>query len=669
LSESATDQKRDQQTEVCATCRAACPVHTDTRAYTELISQGRYEEAFEKIRQFNPFPTVCGLICHHPCEQECRRQFVDQPVALRNLKRFAVEQSLTWRREHRAAAAVTQSQTIGVVGSGPAGLTVAHDIIEAGYAVTVYEALPRPGGFLACGIPKYRLPDADLQQDLDDITALGIKIRTGVRVGEDITLDDLREKHDAVVIAVGLSESRPVPMEGSDHSDVLLAIPFLRETALGNPPAVKEDVIVIGGGNVAIDCARTAARLGAKTVKMICLEDEEEMPAWEWECREALEEDIEIIYRQGPTKVLTDSNAVVGLQVRAVERVFDDEGRFSPTYFDDRLSVVDGRTIIVSIGQRSDLSLVQDTPVKLTERGLLQFAAHTMSTSEKGVFACGEVVTGPGAAIEAVASGHRAAWAVLHYLESGELAPVEDEEIEEVGALPDEVIEKVKRMERVAMPAMSPEERRRSFAQFEFGYDEHQALREARRCVSCAAGAVVEDEKCAACLTCLRICPFGVPVVEDVARMRSEMCQSCGLCVAECPTAAISIRRFAVGDIRARAEKLMEDAPGQVTRVEYVCAQDAETRDELRDRTVSMNGDLVAVVPVTCAARVDEVDMMKPFELGAGRVIVRMCSECRYRGADDRLTKRVGRTQEILDAVGVGGDKLSLEWPAEDADP
>ena len=662
MAESAVETGGGLQIELCATCSAACPVRTDTRAYVDLIAQGRYEEAFEKIREFNPFPSVCGLICHHPCEGECRRQFVDESVALRNLKRFAVEQALEYRKRKRQKAEITHPETVGVVGSGPAGLTVAHDCIKEGYAVTVYESLPKPGGLLACTIPRYRLPLDDLQHDLDDITALGVEIRTGLVVGKDISLEELRKKHDVVVLAVGLSESRGLPLENEDHPDVLLAMSFLRASALRERVEVRDNVIVIGGGNVAVDVARTALRLGAKTVKMVCLENEEEMPAWDWECREALEEGIEIVHRRGPTKVIVEDGKITGMAVREVERVFDESGRFSPTYYDDRLSTIPGETIIISIGQHSDLSLVEGTGVKLSERGLLEFDPDRMRTSEDGVFACGEVVTGPGSAIEAVASGHRAARAVLGYLQDGEISLVEEEKAEKVEELPDDVIKNIQRIQRLAMPTMSPEDRKKSFAQFEFGYGEKEALAEARRCLSCTAGAIVEEDKCAACLTCMRVCPFGVPAVDEVAIMKSEMCQACGLCAVECPARCISVKRFfAVGDIKSRIVTLMEGSETPVTRVEIVCGQDAEAREEMIDRIATVNGDVIARVPVTCAALAEEVDMMKPFELGAEAVVVSRCRQCRYRGADDRLSKRVDRTREILAAAGLDGDKLILE--------
>jgi len=636
-------------------------VRTDTRAYVELITKGRYEEAFEKIREFNPFPSVCGLICHHPCEQKCRRQDVDEPVALRNLKRFVGEEVLEYRKRTRRKAEITHPETIGVVGSGPAGLTVAYDCIKRGYVVTVYESQSTPGGLLACAVPHYRLPQEILQQDLDDIIGLGVEIKTGVEVGKDVSLHELAQKHAAVVLAVGLSDGRDLPLVNRDHADVLVGLPFLRDVALGKPVSVREHVIVIGGGNVAVDVARTAVRLGARTVKMVCLENEEEMPAWDWECREALEEGIEIVYRRGPTKVLLDDGRITGLQLREVERVFDENGKFAPTYFDDRISSTDGQMIIISIGQSSDLSLVQGTDVRLNERRLLAFAPATMATSARGIFACGEVVTGPGSAIEAVASGHRAARAALSYLETGQALPIPEEaQAEAVGELPKEVIEKVRRIQRLGMPTLSAEDRKKSFVQFELGYREEDALKEAWRCLSCTAGAAVNDKKCDACLTCMRVCPFGVPVVDDVAAMADEMCQACGLCAVECPARAISIKRFAVGDIRAGIVRLLQGAARPVKRVEIVCAQDLQTRAELQERMVSDNGELIARFPVTCAALTDEVDMMKPFEFGVEAVVVKMCSQCRYRGADDRLAKRVGRTRQLLQDAGISADRLSL---------
>lgn len=655
-------EEHEFELEECESCKAACPVRTDTRVYVDLIARGRYEEAFEKIRENNPFPSVCSLICHHPCEGECRRSYVDEAVALRNLKRFAVEQALQHRREKRGPVSLTEDESVGIIGSGPAGLTAAHDCIKQGYPVTVYEALPVVGGLLASTIPPYRLPEDALQQDIEDLLSLGIEVETDTRVGEDVSLDELQERHDALLLAVGLSRSRGLPLENSDHPDALLALPFLRAVRLGPQPDVPDRVAVVGGGNVAVDVARSAMRLGATSVKMVCLENEEEMPAWDWECREALEEGIEILHRLGPEKILVEDGDITGLRTKEVKRVFDENGNFSPAYYDDRLDTVDCDMVVLAIGQHADLDFVDEADVLQQSKGRLEFDRSTMSTSREGIFAAGEVVTGPGSAIEAVANGHRAADAVLGYLRTGELQPVEEKEPEPVGELDEEVAENIKRIKRMAMPTLSPEERKRNFAQFELGYGEKEALQEARRCLSCTAGASVEDERCAACVTCMRVCPFGVPAIDDVAFMTSEMCQSCGLCAVECPTRCISIERFySVGSITERMQNLVEGAEKPVRSVEIVCAQDAESRQELTDRLISVNGHAKARLPVTCAALVDEVDMMKPYELDVSTVAVKRCSECRYHGASNRLSRRVGRTRELLESAGYDGSTLMLE--------
>ena len=656
---------RNQEVDLYPPCRVACPVHTNTRAYVDLIRTGRYEEAFEEIRRTNPFPSVCSLICHHPCEAECRRNDVDEGLALRHLKRFVTEEVQEYREKTRKAVKITQPQNVGVIGSGPAGLTAACDCIKEGYGVTVYEAQPRAGGLLACAIPRYRLPWDALEEDLKDIRALGVEIKTNTRVGEDVSLDQLRDQHDALVLAAGLSRSRSIPLKNGDHPDVRLALPFLRASALEESQEVKDHVIVIGGGNVAVDVARTAVRLGAKTVKMICLENEEELPAWDWESREALEEGIEIVHREGPLEVIVDDGEVTGLVTREVERVFDEDGNFSPTYFDDQLSRFPGQMIVLAIGQQADLDFAEDSGLTLNRPGRLQFDPDTMSTSEKGVFSCGEVVTGPGSAIEAVASGHRAARAALGYLETGELKPVAEEDFEEVQDFPEHVPSKMPELDREPMAMMSPEERKKSFAQFEIGYDEAQALAEAWRCVSCGAGARVDEDRCAACLTCVRICPFDAPTIEDIANMPAEICQACGLCAAECPADCIIIQRIEdAPTVPERIEELIGGTEQTVSSVEIVCAHDARTRDELVDRLEKRNGTSAAILPMGCAGATREVDMMKPFEFGVREVKVRLCSHCIFEGAHDRIRKRVARTQELLEEVGLSGDQLVLETEA-----
>jgi len=651
----------------CATCGAHCPVHTDTRSYVDLIARGRYEEAFERIRERNPFPSVCGLICHHPCEQSCRRGDVDEPVALRHLKRFAVEQASEYRKRLRKLAILRSEKKVGIVGAGPAGLTAAADVIREGFGVTVYEAHSTPGGLLAHAIPRYRLPLEILQEDLDDLLALGVKVSTGVRVGQDISLQQLCQRHDAVVLATGLSLSRSLPLEHGEHPDVHLALPFLQSAATGVGQDIRERVVVIGGGNVAVDVARTAIRLGAKSVSMVCLENEEEMPAWDWECQEALEEGIAFLYRRGPVAVTIEQGRIVGLVTRQVQRVFDEQGSFSPLYLDDVRETIPCQMVIIAVGQEADLSFVREEDgLNKDSSGRLVFDHGRMSASRDGVFACGEVVTGPGSAIEAVASGHRAARAVIAFLNTGNGLLLDAEEIHELSPLPSSLIDRVKKTSRTRMPVLDAQIRRRNFDPFELGFKEEEALREARRCLSCAAGARVDEAKCVACLACLRVCPFGVPEVKDVACMASEMCQACGLCAAECPALAISITRFSPGDLRRRVSDLLGNTNSSGYKVEFRCMQDVYTREDLMDRWIQDKGEMKAVVMVPCAALVDEVDMMKPFEWDAASVVVRHCSGCRYEGAEDRIQKRLARTKLLLEEAGVGKDLLTLEGPKEE---
>src|SRR5574340_378301 len=255
-----------KETRPYSPCRAACPAHTDVQAYVGLIAQGRYNEAFEVITSVNPVASVCSMICHHPCEQACRRCAVDDPLAIRHLKRFAIEKSLDYRRAKRKLVAKTKGKSVGIIGSGPSGLTAARDLADMGYSVTLYERQPVLGGMLAVAIPPYRLPREVLKEDIDDVVSKGIEVKTNFEVGRDAKLDDLAKKHDAVLVAIGLSLSRSLNIPGVEGPGVLLAIPYLEDVALGRKPALGKSVLVIGGGNVAMDVARSARRLGAPNV-------------------------------------------------------------------------------------------------------------------------------------------------------------------------------------------------------------------------------------------------------------------------------------------------------------------------------------------------------------------------------------------------------------------
>ncbi|MHC4250726.1 MAG: FAD-dependent oxidoreductase, partial [Planctomycetota bacterium] len=355
-----------------APCRSACPVHADVRGYIELIARGRYRDALDLIREVLPFPSVCGRICHHPCEQECRRGELDEPAAIRDLKRFVAEYDYPDAPEFHP---VKQDKAkVAIVGAGPAGLAAALDLAKLGYQPTVFDKAPVAGGAVATAIPTYRLPRSVIQKDIDAIVAQGVEIRTGVEVGKDVTLADLRSQgFGAVILAVGLSKSRGLPIPGADAARVQLALPFLEDFVFDRKPDMGASVVVIGGGNVAIDVARTALRGGAEQVRMVCLESEEEQPAWDWETREALDEGIETSYRLGPTRVVVEDGVVKGMEFRKVTAVFDADGRFDPKYDDADLTTMDCDTVVFAIGQASDLGFVEGSDVKVDERGRLVF--------------------------------------------------------------------------------------------------------------------------------------------------------------------------------------------------------------------------------------------------------------------------------------------------------
>jgi len=372
-----------KETRPYSPCRGACPAHTDVQAYVGLIAQGRYTEAFEVITSVNPVASVCSMICHHPCEQSCRRCAVDEPLAVRHLKRFAIEKSADYRRSKRKLTKKTKNKSIAIIGSGPSGLTAARDLSDLGYGVTIYERHPVLGGMLAAAIPPYRLPREVLKEDIDDVVSKGVEVKTNCEIGRDVQLEDLTKKHDAVLIAIGLSQSRSLNIPGVEGPGVLLAIPFLEDVAFNRSPALGSKVLVIGGGNVAMDVARSARRLGVKDVSMVCLESAEEMPAWKWEVDEAVEEGIRINHRWGPKAVRREGDKVTGLEVTKVLSVFDTNGRFNPAFDKDQTTILEADTIIITIGQMSNLSFLKDSSVKVDERGRVEWNPETQMSSAK----------------------------------------------------------------------------------------------------------------------------------------------------------------------------------------------------------------------------------------------------------------------------------------------
>ncbi len=639
-----------------APCRVACPVHTDVPGYIGLIARGKYQEAYELIRAVNPFPSVCGLICHHPCEKECRRNDVDEPLAVRDLKRFVSEAVLGRRSSTPPKLAPSSGKKVAVIGAGPGGLAAALELAKAGHQVTVFDKLPVAGGLLTAAIPKYRLPREVIERDIAEILAAGITLKTGCEIGKDVKLGDLKKNFDAVLISVGLSLSRGLPIPGADAPGVLMALPFLSNVNFEGRAPIGKNVIVIGGGNVAVDVARSARRLGAQYVKMVCLESAEEVPAWPWEVKEALEEGIETLHRRGPKRIIVENGRIAGLEMKEVKYVFDSSGKFNPAYHEDRVSTVAGDTVIFAIGQRSDLAFLQGTDVKTNERGQLVFNKLTYQTTDPGVFATGEVITGPGSAIEAVAHGRRTAELMDRLLRGEKLdvaaPPADPKKIEK---FPSDYIPKIRPSERQKMAVVAGEVRVANFQQFEKGLTEEAAVREARRCLTCGTGPVPDKDKCASCLLCLRLCPFGVPTIDRTAQMPSTLCQTCGLCAVDCPRSAIEMRGYPRDWLQQEARAaLAQPRNGEPVLIAFTCTFNRTYPDS---KVVSILPPGVKEIAVPCAGRVGAIDVLKTLEMGADGVYVVACNDraCKFEGADEIARKRVYKVKDMLRQVGLDG--------------
>jgi thioredoxin reductase/coenzyme F420-reducing hydrogenase delta subunit/ferredoxin len=498
-----------------------------------------------------------------------------------------------------------------------------------------------------------------LQQDIDWICAHGVELKLGVEIGRDRTVDQLKaDGFAAVLVATGLARSRSLSMPGSDHRHVYGVLDFLTAARFERPLEIGRRVLVIGGGNVAMDAARTAVRLGAESVRAMCLESAEEMPAWSWEQEEARDEGVEFLHRRGPVEITVADGRITGLRARKVTRVFDAEHRFAPEYDDADVIDIPCDTVIIAIGQQADLGFVKGSSLETDERGRLIYDPATHRTSDPQVFACGEIVTAPGSAVEACASGQRAAEAIDQAL-SGRPIRIRDELPPAIGEIPAETAEKVTRVPRHAVPLRPAAERRRDFEAIDATLDADVAAREARRCMSCGSGAEVLVDKCAACLTCLRVCPFDIPVVTDVARIDSALCQACGMCIAECPANAIIGRGWdRDAEMTYTAARLARLDGRRV--VAYISGYHAPAAAWSQSSEETIPG--VAEVYVPSVSRVGSAEMMRALEDGADGIVVVAChlGGDRYPTATERAARRVAQVRELLAEIGMNPERIQM---------
>jgi NADPH-dependent glutamate synthase beta subunit-like oxidoreductase len=470
-------------------CEEACPIHMDIPSYVIALSQGKFKEAIHIVRQTNPFPSICGRVCHHPCEEACTRSMVDRPIAIEWLKRFIgqVEQGHGKKRsrtQHR------REERVAIIGSGPAGLTAAHDLSQNGYGVSVFEALPVAGGMLAAGIPDFNLPKNIVKFEVDYIKAIGVEIKTNTRIGKDFSLEDIwNQGYKAVLLATGAWKSAELKIPGIDLKGVVQALPFLREVKLGEKHHIKGQVIVIGGGNVAVDAARTAVRLGAEKVSLACLESRGDMPAFTWEIEKAEAEGVEILPCLAPQKILSKTGGKVKQVAftRVAHLSRDKAGKLNWELASGRENEVikETATVIVAIGQVPDPSFVQG--VDLNKAGTFKIDPENMTTNLRGVFAAGDAAVMPGTIVGAITAGHRAARSIDHYLRGKVLKKPTKKKTREVFQLGEETVipSFLVKKDRWDMPSLSNRDAMRSFGETALGYTELQVIEEAKRCLNC----------------------------------------------------------------------------------------------------------------------------------------------------------------------------------------
>lgn len=583
-------------------CQAACPVHTDARAYVTAVARGDLEEGYRIAHDPNPFSTLCGRICGAPCEIACRRGDVGpdfEPIAIRPLKRVlterygpeagqylpgsmgqpelpppvnqgetlpglgaeAVYSPVRWSRENLLALSAAPDRRRGkvaVIGAGPAGLTVAHDLALLGHQVTVYEAGSKTGGMTRYGVPVYRVDQQAMDLEIQAILDLGVEICFNTRVGTDVSLADLRQKHDAVFLGIGLMRGRRLNLEGANLDGVITAVDLLLNYNLGYKVKLGKRVIVVGGGDVAMDAARTALRLGQVTaeqqaalsettarveeeaeavhtaldvartalragvvdLKVIALESWDEIPASKMELEEALEEGIRIFPRHGPNRIVGQGGKVTGLEIIEVASVFDENHRFNPKFKPGTEQIWECDTVIMAIGQAADLSAlggVED--VRLSPRGLLEINPATGQTSAPDVFAGGDVAYGPRLLIHAVRDGHLAALGIEQHIQARPLVPnvtTSWTELPKHTTYPGWM-----GLARNKVPSL-PVDRRTGITVVELGYSTEEATTQGQRCLECSVNTIFDGAKCILCNGCVDVCPWNCLKIVRLDQMNGD---------------------------------------------------------------------------------------------------------------------------------------------------
>ncbi|MDR1768981.1 MAG: [FeFe] hydrogenase, group A [Propionibacteriaceae bacterium] len=535
----------DHNADCLPPCQQTCPARIDIQRYLALVADGNIRAAVNVIKDRNPFPSACGRVCPHPCEAQCRRSLVDEPLAINNVKRFAADYDLFSDDPWKPDVADPSGKRVAIVGAGPSGLSAAFYAAIAGHSVTVFDREPEPGGMMRYGIPEYRLPKKTLDAEIDLIRSLGVNIRCGIALGRHIRLEDLQQDFDAVYLAIGSWRATPMGIDGENTSGVWLGINYLEKVTTGQDPDLGEDVLVIGGGNTAIDCARTAIRKGAR-VKLLYRRTRQEMPAEPQEVADALDEGVEMVFLTAPNAISKQGERLYLSCLRMELGEPDRSGRRRPVPVPDSEFTMVADTIIGAIGQSTNTQfLYNDLPVRLDKWGNIDIDPHTLQCSEEKIFAGGDCVTGPATVIQAVAAGRAAAHAIDQFVTKGYVRPEPEPYNCSRGSLEDQPRDQYERMPKLArhpMPEVAIEQRVSNFDQVDLGYDLATARDEAARCLKCGCKErfVCELRKVAtgervSYADPLHQRPF-TPIIRDhpfIVRDHNK-CISCGRCVAAC---------------------------------------------------------------------------------------------------------------------------------------
>lgn len=650
-----------------APCILACPIRQDARDYVQLIARGRFREAFRLVRERNPLPSACGRICTHPCETKCRRNSTEAPVAIAWLKRFLGD---NYSEEIKKTFAEKYPEKIAIIGAGPAGLAAANDLALLGYSCTIFESNPTPGGMLRMGVPTYRLPRLAIDKDVAYLQKLGVEIKYNTTLGADITFDSLkRDGFSVVFVGVGLLESRSLNIEGINLEGVLKGITFLHEVNTTGRAKIGKNVLVIGGGAVAMDCARSALRLKPDNVSVACLESRKEMPTTNFEIEEAVHEGIKLYNSAGPKRILGKNGRVCGLETLKVKYVFDEQKRFNPAFYEGSESVIEADTIILAIGQTSNLTFLkgQDN-IQVTRGGTIITNPDTFSTAAHGIYAGGDIVLGRGTMTEGMAQGKKAAIAIHNTLRN---ASIKDEKWAEKPAVPDidpSRVPLIKKEQKEEMPVMPSGKRLSNFDEVELGFSLRAAVREAQRCMNCGAGATVDNNLCVGCLTCVRVCPFEVPKIKkgDTTAYIDGDCQSCGLCIVECPAKAISFKTPYEDRGKDALEAVFQDKFIQDIKpriINFYCLYGAYHEDKIStaDETLFSHVKRVGVLGM---GKVDPSLYLRAFELGAHGVLVTACKDdtCHFCKEYEWIERRAKYTTRLLAGLGVDARRFKTHF-------